>query len=88
MFPDASYCANAYDAAEGADALVILTEWNLFRALELKRLKRLLNRPVVIDLRNIYQPTQMAAAGFHYISVGRPEGRPKPEMAAVAEESA
>ncbi|MCP3956387.1 MAG: UDP-glucose/GDP-mannose dehydrogenase family protein [bacterium] len=88
LFPDVVYCDNAYEAARGADALVILTEWNLFRALELKRLKRLLHRPLVIDLRNIYQPAQMAAAGFHYVSVGRPEGRPAPEMAAVAEERA
>ncbi len=76
ILPDVTYCDNAYDAADGAVALVILTEWNLFRALELDRLKQLLEQPLVIDLRNIYQPSQMAAAGFRYISVGRPEGRP------------
>ncbi|MEM7584410.1 MAG: UDP-glucose/GDP-mannose dehydrogenase family protein [Acidobacteriota bacterium] len=76
ILPDVIYCDNAYDAAEGAAALVILTEWNQFRALDFKRLEQLLEQPLVIDLRNIYQPTQMAAAGFTYISVGRPEGRP------------
>ena len=75
LYPDVVYCDDPYDAASGADALVILTEWNQFRALEFKRLKTLLNQPLVIDLRNIYQPAQMAAAGFRYISVGRPEGR-------------
>ncbi len=74
-YPDVTYCDSPYDAADGADALVILTEWNQFRALELERLKKLLNQPLVIDLRNIYQPAQMAAAGFRYLSVGRPEGR-------------
>ncbi len=74
-YPDVTYCDSPYDAASGADALVILTEWNQFRALELGRLKGLLNQPLVIDLRNIYQPAQMAAAGFRYLSVGRPEGR-------------
>ncbi len=75
LYPDITYCEDPYDAARGADALVILTEWNQFRALELRRLKELLNQPLVIDLRNIYQPAQMAAAGFRYVSVGRPEGR-------------
>ncbi|MEM7357280.1 MAG: UDP-glucose/GDP-mannose dehydrogenase family protein [Acidobacteriota bacterium] len=76
ILPAVTYCENAYDAAEGADALVILTEWNQFRALELKRLRKALTQPLIIDLRNIYQPAQMAAAGFRYISVGRPEGIP------------
>ncbi len=70
-------CPNSYAAAEGADGLVILTEWNQFRALGLQRLKESLNRPLVVDLRNIYDPEKMAAAGFHYISVGRREGRPE-----------
>ena len=75
LYPDIVYCDDPYDAARDADALVILTEWNQFRALELKRLQKLLKQPLVIDLRNIYQPAQMADAGFRYISVGRPEGR-------------
>ncbi len=61
-----------YDAAEGADGVVIVTEWNQFRALELPRLRELLKRPLVVDLRNIYEPVKMAAAGFEYFSIGRP----------------
>ena len=64
-------CADAYDALHGADGVVILTEWNEFRALDLARAKELLRRPLMIDLRNIYRPAQMAAAGFRYYSVGR-----------------
>jgi len=64
-------CANAYDALDGADGVVILTEWNEFRALDLARAKELLRRPLMVDLRNIYRPQQMAAAGFRYVSVGR-----------------
>ena len=56
---------------EGADALVIATEWNEFRALDLPRVKAALKFPVMVDLRNIYKPTQMAEAGFNYVSVGR-----------------
>lgn len=76
IFPTITYCKNAYEAAEGADAVVILTEWNQFRALELEKLRSLLKEPLVIDLRNIYEPIKMAAAGFRYVSVGRPEGAP------------
>ena len=63
---------NAYETIEGADALVLLTEWNEFRALDLVRVGRLLAEPLVIDLRNIYQPAEMAAAGLCYVSIGRP----------------
>jgi UDPglucose 6-dehydrogenase len=62
---------NAYDAIEGADGVVILTEWNEFRALDTSRMKALLKRPLMVDLRNIYRPSQMQAAGFTYVSVGR-----------------
>ena len=65
-------CADAYAALEGADGVVILTEWNEFRALDLKTAKRLLKRPLMVDLRNIYRPDEMAKAGFAYISIGRP----------------
>ncbi len=64
-------CKDAYDALDGADGVVILTEWNEFRALDLPRTKALLKQPLMVDLRNIYKPAQMAAAGFTYISVGR-----------------
>jgi len=61
----------AYDAMDGADAVVILTEWNEFRALDLERVRALLRSPTVIDLRNIYKPAEMAEAGFYYFSIGR-----------------
>jgi UDPglucose 6-dehydrogenase len=64
-------CANAYEALDGADGVVILTEWNEFRALDIARMKALLKRALMVDLRNIYRPAQMAAAGFTYVSVGR-----------------
>ena len=64
-------CKDAYDALDGADGVVILTEWNEFRALDMARVKSLLKRPLMVDLRNIYKPSQMAAAGFTYVSVGR-----------------
>ena len=64
-------CGDAYEAINGADGVVILTEWNEFRALDLDRVKLLLKRPLMVDLRNIYRPTQMAEAGFTYVSVGR-----------------
>jgi UDPglucose 6-dehydrogenase len=66
-----TYCSNAYEALTGADGVVLLTEWNEFRALDLPRVKAALKFPVMVDLRNIYKPTQMAEAGFHYVSVGR-----------------
>jgi UDPglucose 6-dehydrogenase len=72
LLPDVLYCDSAYETMGGADAVVILTEWNQFRALDLRRMKALLRTPIVIDLRNIYDPAQMAAAGFHYSCVGRP----------------
>ena len=71
LLADVTYCQNAYDCAEGADALVIATEWEQFRALDLDRLKRTMAQPVVVDLRNIYRPEDMAALGFTYESVGR-----------------
>jgi UDPglucose 6-dehydrogenase len=74
---DATFCKSAYEALTGADAVVILTEWNEFRALDLTRVKALMKAPVMIDLRNIYRPAQMADAGFRYVSVGRASAAPK-----------
>jgi|SRR5579871_1820333 len=74
---DVDLCSDAYEAIRGADGVVILTEWNEFRALDLVRAKALLKRPLMIDLRNIYRPQQMAEAGFEYFSVGRPSDREK-----------
>jgi UDPglucose 6-dehydrogenase len=69
--PDIEYCDDAYACAAGADALVIVTEWVQFRALDLERIKREMAQPVIIDLRNVYRPEDMAALGFVYESVGR-----------------
>jgi UDPglucose 6-dehydrogenase len=66
------WCGDAYQTMEGADAVVIITEWNQFRSLDLKRVKSLLKQPVMVDLRNIYKSDEMAAARFRYYSIGRP----------------
>ena len=71
LLPDIAYADSAYACAEGADALVIVTEWEQFRALDLARLKAIMARPVVVDLRNVYRPEDMAKHGFAYHSVGR-----------------
>ncbi|MBL4853121.1 MAG: UDP-glucose/GDP-mannose dehydrogenase family protein [Robiginitomaculum sp.] len=73
ILPEITYCENAYNCIDGADAMVIITEWDQFRALDFTRVKALLNTPVLIDLRNIYNPVSMARQGFKYISVGRPQ---------------
>jgi UDPglucose 6-dehydrogenase len=70
--PDIEYCDDPYLCARGADALVLVTEWAQYRAIDLERLKNELAHPVVIDLRNVYRPEDMAAHGFIYDSVGRP----------------
>src|SRR6202046_4856093 len=70
--PDIEYSDDPYACAKGADALVIVTEWVQFRALDLERLTRALAQPIVVDLRNVYRPEDMAAHGFVYESVGRP----------------
>ncbi|MEO1964995.1 UDP-glucose/GDP-mannose dehydrogenase family protein [Hyphomonas sp.] len=72
LLKDIEFAKNAYEAAEGADALVIVTEWDQFRALDLERIKAGLNSNIVVDLRNIYSPDDMAAKGFAYTSIGRP----------------
>ncbi len=71
MLPGVVFCKDAYDAMEGADALAIVTEWNEFRLLDLARVKKLLSRPLMIDLRNIYKSDELLDAGFDYHSVGR-----------------
>lgn len=72
VMPHITYCTDAYDAMKDADCVAILTEWNQFRALSFDRLKKLVKRPVLVDLRNIYKPAEMAAAGIEYHSIGRP----------------
>ena len=70
--PGVNWCDDAYAAMDGADAVVILTEWNVFRSLDLEQARQLLRRPIVVDLRNVYEPKDMIAAGFSYSSIGRP----------------
>jgi UDPglucose 6-dehydrogenase len=67
-----TYCDNPYACAEKADALVLVTEWEEFRALDFDRLKAAMARPLVVDLRNVYRADEMAKRGFSYVSVGRP----------------
>ncbi|MGY4334531.1 UDP-glucose 6-dehydrogenase [Bradyrhizobium sp. LB7.2] len=74
--PSITYCEDAYSCAEGADALVVVTEWVQFRGLDLDRLKATMAQPVIVDLRNIYRPEEMAAGGFVYESIGRLVARP------------
>ena len=71
MMPDLAYCSDAYDAATGADAVVIVTEWDAFRALDLGKLKGLMAEPVLVDLRNVYRRDEVEGAGFAYTAVGR-----------------
>ena len=71
LMPDVTMCESAYGAIEGADAIVIVTEWDAFRALDLIRVKDLAKSPVLVDLRNVYVPEDARAAGFDYVSVGR-----------------
>jgi UDPglucose 6-dehydrogenase len=75
VLPDVTLCEGPYACAEGADALVIVTEWEEFRALDLDRLKEVMRAPVVVDLRNIYRPDEMTRRGFVYESVGRPRSK-------------
>jgi UDPglucose 6-dehydrogenase len=72
LLPEAvAYCASAYDAAEGADAAVLVTEWNEFKYMNLERLRRALRQPVLFDARNLYEPERMRRLGFQYHSIGR-----------------
>jgi len=68
---DIVWCKDAYDACSGANAVVLITEWNAFRSLDLNRLKQVMARPVMVDLRNVYNPSDMATAGFAYSCIGR-----------------
>ncbi len=72
MLSDVSFCDDAYATMEGADVLVIVTEWNEFRSLDLDRAKGLLSQPILVDLRNIYAPDDVEKAGFSYHCIGRP----------------
>ena len=76
LLPGIRICENSYEAAAEADLLVLMTEWNQFRNLDLDRIKAALKSPVFVDLRNVYEPSRMASLGFQYTSVGRPALRP------------
>jgi UDPglucose 6-dehydrogenase len=71
LLPEVKMCSDAYAACEGADAMLLLTEWNQFRMLDLARVKEALAGQVIVDLRNVYDPRPMRAAGFTYVGVGR-----------------
>jgi len=73
VFPDLAYSADPYEIARGADALLILTEWDQYRRLDWKKIHGEMARPLVIDARNMLRPAEMAALGFEYMSFGRPE---------------
>ena len=77
LLPGVAWCSSPYEAAEGADAITILTEWNEFRGLDVRRLKATMKRHLIVDLRNIYSPAEMAAHGIDYVSVGRPCASPR-----------
>ncbi len=84
LLPGVTWCEDAYEALGNADAVAILTEWNAFRAMDLERMKAAMKTPLVVDLRNIYMPEEMADAGISYVSVGRapvPTGQPFPKAA-------
>ena len=82
LLPGMIFAANAYDCVTGADAVAIVTEWDEFRALDLRRIKTLLAAPVVVDLRNIYLPEEVTRHGLSYASIGRP-GLDRPAKALV-----
>jgi UDPglucose 6-dehydrogenase len=72
MLSDVDFCDGPYHAIDGADAMVLITEWDQFRAIDFDRVKKLLKTPTVVDLRNVYQPSDMLKRGFNSVSVGRP----------------
>ena len=80
LIPAITFCRSPYEACEGADAVVLMTEWNEYRALDFDTIKQLMNQPLFVDLRNVYSPQAMQALGFSYHSVGR-----APVMAPVSQ---
>lgn len=73
LFPDITYCKTPYEAVEGSDAIVILTEWNEFKEIDLQKVRDIMRYPLLIDGRNVYDPPRMRELGFHYLSIGRAE---------------
>jgi UDPglucose 6-dehydrogenase len=79
LLPPIEYAQDAYGAADGADCIVIVTEWSEFRSLDFCRLKSIVKTPVVVDLRNICEPAELARLGFDYECIGRQTGKDGPE---------
>src|SRR5699024_2601700 len=75
--PDLTLCDSPEAVLDGADALVIMTEWQLFRSPDFRAMRQALKQPVVFDGRNLYDPAQMAQQGLHYFAIGRPRVEPK-----------
>jgi UDPglucose 6-dehydrogenase len=73
LMPGIKYCDDAYATLKDADCLVLLTEWNAYRAMDIDRMRSLMRRPLMIDLRNIHHSREMRRAGFEYHSLGRPK---------------
>ena len=71
LLPDVEYCDDAYHVAEDCDAIIVITEWEEFSALDMKKLASVMKRPVIIDSRNLYDPAEMAECGFVYEGIGR-----------------
>jgi UDPglucose 6-dehydrogenase len=72
FFPNITYCNDVYHASKGADAVLLVTEWDQIKKMNLKKLKSKMSTPLLIDGRNVFEPEAMAKLGFRYISVGRP----------------
>jgi UDPglucose 6-dehydrogenase len=85
MLDKVEFASDPYDAARDAEALIICTEWDAFRALDFEKLKEVMLRPVLVDLRNIYTRSEVARAGFYYVGVGRSRALPRPEIYEAAE---
>eukprot|EP01038_Epipyxis_sp_PR26KG_P019211 gene19212-27214_t len=90
MMPGVTMAKSAYDAVTGADAVVLVTEWDAFRGIDLDRVGQLVNSRVMVDLRNVYNPAEVRAAGWHYSSVGRnwAQSRPMPTPSAAQNKAA
>ena len=71
--PEVQFGADPYEISDGADAVVLVTEWDAFRALDFPRLKSLMREPLLVDLRNVYRRDRIARYGFRYVSIGRPK---------------
>jgi UDPglucose 6-dehydrogenase len=82
--PNVSYCTNPYQAAQGADAILIITEWDEFRQLNCDRLGRMVERSLIVDGRNMLNTSEVASHGFQYFSVGRPPVLPAPSVSAAS----